>query len=114
MCQAISFIGSIPPIKTAPADFEFYQRTTYRQLGVFAQDHILPSQSFFKPIITQIQFSYSLLEIRVFLLEINGFICAGFANSVPSQSSFTSFLKLLTPTVIEIIVNPFLATEFSD
>jgi hypothetical protein len=78
--------------------------------SVVVQGHTLPSQTFFKPVIAQIQFSYSLLEVSVFFLEINDLICAGFPNRITRQSSFTGLQEILAPAVVEITVDAFPTT----
>ena len=58
-----------------------------------------PAQSdFFKPIIAQVKFSYSLLEAIVFLFEIDYFISAGFADRVARQPFPTRFQEILFRT----------------
>tara|TARA_Y100000815_G_C12958001_1_gene355545 strand:- start:250 stop:513 length:264 start_codon:yes stop_codon:yes gene_type:complete len=67
-----------------------------------------PAQSdFFEPVIAQVKFSYSLLEVSVFLFEIDYFISAGFANRVARQPFPTRFQEVLAPAVVEIIVDAF-------
>jgi len=78
-----------------------------RCTSVFVQHHILPSQTFFKPVIAQVKFSYRLLEVSVFLFEIDYFISAGFANRVARQSFLTRFQEVLAPAVVEIMVDAF-------
>ena len=78
-----------------------------RCTSVFVQHHILPSQTFFEPVIAQVKFSYSLLEVSVFLFEIDYFISAGFANRVARQAFPTRFQEVLASAVVEIIVDAF-------
>ena len=78
-----------------------------RCTSVFVQHHILLSQTFFEPVIAQVKFSYSLLEVSVFLFEIDYFIGAGFANRVARQPFPTRFQEVLAPAVVEIIVDAF-------
>jgi hypothetical protein len=82
-----------------------------RCTSVVVQYHPLPGQTFFKPVITQIQFSDRLLKAGVFLLEINYLVAAGLPASISSRSFFTGFKKVFAPAIIQITVDAFPATQ---
>ena len=53
-----------------------------RCTSVFVQCHTLPSETFFKPVIAQVQFGNRLLEGGIFFSETNHFIAVGFSDGI--------------------------------
>ena len=85
-----------------------------RCTSVVVQYHTLPSQTFFEPVITQIQLSNSLLEVGVLFTKVHHLITVGFANNVTSQPFLTGFQKVFAPAVIQIAVDAFPTAQFGD
>ena len=59
--------------------------------SVVVQDHTLPSQTFFEPVIAQIQFGHRLLQIAVLTLETGDLIGVGFPGSIARQALLAGF-----------------------
>ena len=78
------------------------------------QDHTLPSQTFFEPVIAQVQLGNSLLQIAILTLEAGDFIRISFAHCIARQALLASLQKVLAPEVIQIGIDAFLATQFGN
>ena len=78
------------------------------------QDHTLPSQTFFEPVIAQIELRHGLLQVAVLTLEASDFISVGFTYGIARKTLLASLKEVLTPAVIRVGVDAFLATQFSD
>ena len=77
------------------------------------QGHTLPSQTFFEPVIAQVTFSDSLLEILVLTLEINDLVGMGFPDSITRKPLLAGFQDILTPAVIQVGMDALLTEDCS-
>jgi hypothetical protein len=81
---------------------------------VVVQGHALPSQIFFEPVVAQVQFGHSLLQIAILALEAGDLIGIGLAYSIARQALLPGFQEVLAPAVIQVGIDAFLAAQFSN
>jgi hypothetical protein len=77
---------------------------------VVVQGHTLPSQTFFEPVVAQVQFGHSLLQVAILALETGDLIGIGFAYSIARQAFLAGLQEVLAPAIIQVGVDAFLAT----
>ena len=65
------------------------------------QDHTLASQTFFKPVITQVQFGHGLLQIAILALEARYFIRIGFSHGIARQPLLAGLQEVFAPAVVQ-------------
>ena len=73
----------------------------------------IPENAFFEQAVLDQNLSQRLLELPGFSLELFDFVRGCLTRRVASQSLLGGFQKLLRPTVIEVLVDAFLAAELS-
>ena len=73
-----------------------------RCASVVAQGHTLPSQTFFEPVIAQLQLSHRLLKVGMLALEAADLIGVGCPGSIAREPLLASCQEILAPAVIQI------------
>ncbi len=77
---------------------------------------VLPirEHAFFEQTILHQQLRYCFFQTQRFLTQVLYFIGRGFSSGIPGQTFLARLQRLLAPVVIQILVDPLFAAQFSN